>query len=493
MPMTFLTNEDKEALERDIANKQPIGNYVKTVNGKNPDADGNVVVTNDGVGVAIDATLLVSGAAADAEVVGAKIGKIDQIHDQIIELVAGGSNYNLLNLADCVENSRLRVDTGFVESIEGSLTTGYIPVEAGKTYVATWLSGSVRSTRWTQLHAFYDAEKIYINGVAGGRTFTAPDTAAYIRACWYASGTAMTIQSLIDTQTMIGEGTDASHEYEEFSSCSPHVRMEALPSDLLVELKTQNATVERIVGGYNPYRDGVVRKIAHRGVASGIPENTIPAFEAAMKKGYHYIETDVQCTSDGIPVLWHDDDLTAVGHVGESVADHTLEDIKAMRFTSYVDTDYSSTEIPTLEEALIFFRSNGINPYIEIKKSTTTDEQITTMYNLARKYRMDYVSTWISAMFDKLAVLVNINPSLPLTYVSGMTGDIATLIANAEYIKRETNIVNISLYKGLLTADGCRAINEAGFNIETWTLAENESLSADVVQYVDAYTIDVMR
>jgi glycerophosphoryl diester phosphodiesterase len=53
------------------------------------------------------------------------------------------------------------------------------------------------------------------------------------------------------------------------------------------------------------------RPIAHRGLhnrAHGVIENSASAFEAAIAAGYH-IECDLQLSRDGIPIVFHDDDL----------------------------------------------------------------------------------------------------------------------------------------------------------------------------------------
>lgn len=61
--------------------------------------------------------------------------------------------------------------------------------------------------------------------------------------------------------------------------------------------------------------DSGIALLAHRGLAlpgSGVVENTLVAFEAALRAGATHIETDVQATSDGIAVLFHDDNLKRI-------------------------------------------------------------------------------------------------------------------------------------------------------------------------------------
>jgi len=58
--------------------------------------------------------------------------------------------------------------------------------------------------------------------------------------------------------------------------------------------------------------------VAHRGDAEHFPENSLPALEAAWRRGLRYVEFDVQLSADGVPYVIHDSSLErTTGAVGD--------------------------------------------------------------------------------------------------------------------------------------------------------------------------------
>jgi glycerophosphoryl diester phosphodiesterase len=68
---------------------------------------------------------------------------------------------------------------------------------------------------------------------------------------------------------------------------------------------------------------------AHRGGAGEHPENTLPAFAAAVAMGYRYLETDVHCTADGVVMAFHDAALDRVTDRAGPIAALTAAEVEA--------------------------------------------------------------------------------------------------------------------------------------------------------------------
>ena len=83
----------------------------------------------------------------------------------------------------------------------------------------------------------------------------------------------------------------------------------------VTERRRARRAARRLAGGAAPGDDRrVTWVIAHRGASSELKENTLPAFERAIELGADYVEFDVQASSDGGLVVFHDlrlDRLTA--------------------------------------------------------------------------------------------------------------------------------------------------------------------------------------
>jgi glycerophosphoryl diester phosphodiesterase len=67
--------------------------------------------------------------------------------------------------------------------------------------------------------------------------------------------------------------------------------------------------------------------IAHRGLAIGVPENTLPAFRAGLAAGADIVETDVHLSKDGQVIVAHDANLDRVAGVPGHLRDHTAKDL----------------------------------------------------------------------------------------------------------------------------------------------------------------------
>jgi glycerophosphoryl diester phosphodiesterase len=71
--------------------------------------------------------------------------------------------------------------------------------------------------------------------------------------------------------------------------------------------------------------------IAHRGVVTEtLKENSLPALEETIRRGYTHIEVDVRCTKDGHAVVLHDANLKRTAGVDRSVESLSLAELRKL-------------------------------------------------------------------------------------------------------------------------------------------------------------------
>lgn len=112
----------------------------------------------------------------------------------------------------------------------------------------------------------------------------------------------------------------------------------------------------------DPGMEGIVMPergiAAHRGASGTHPENTLVAFEEAIRLGAHQIEFDVQMTKDGHIVLMHDATVNRTTNGTGAVSDLTLAEIRALDAGSWKGPQFAGEQVPTLDEALAMMPHN---------------------------------------------------------------------------------------------------------------------------------------
>lgn len=105
---------------------------------------------------------------------------------------------------------------------------------------------------------------------------------------------------------------------------------------------------------------------AHRGVSAYLPENTMRAFHEVSKRGFQFLECDVQITADLKAVIIHDKSLKRVANVPGYVFKKTAKELRDLDVGSWKDEAYADQKIPYLEE-LMQFSKDKIFVNLELK------------------------------------------------------------------------------------------------------------------------------
>jgi glycerophosphoryl diester phosphodiesterase len=91
---------------------------------------------------------------------------------------------------------------------------------------------------------------------------------------------------------------------------------------------------------------------AHRGACKVAPENTLPAFQAALDLGADGIELDVHFSSDGKLVVIHNPTLDKTTNGSGRVTGLTFEELRRFDAGSHFGPQFAGTPLPALEEVL---------------------------------------------------------------------------------------------------------------------------------------------
>jgi glycerophosphoryl diester phosphodiesterase len=209
--------------------------------------------------------------------------------------------------------------------------------------------------------------------------------------------------------------------------------------------------------------------IAHRGASATWPENTLAAFEAAVRARADMIELDVRLTSDGGLVVMHDPDVGRTTEGRGLVRELTVADLQALH-------------VPTLRDALDLLQGRaGVE--IEIKDDPA-DGAVDALVAVLHELRFE-------------AVLVSSFHAAALARVRGRDPGIATGLETdgAEALRAGLDHVVASGHRFVLPdahsliragREVIRLAHERGVGVGTWTVDDPQAIAELYAWGVDA-------
>ena len=106
---------------------------------------------------------------------------------------------------------------------------------------------------------------------------------------------------------------------------------------------------------------------AHRGEKKYHPENTMPAFLAALEAGVDMIETDIHQTADGELIIMHDRSALRTAGVDRFITDMTLAEVRQLDAGGWMAPEFAGTGVLTVREFMEWIRPTGLLINWELK------------------------------------------------------------------------------------------------------------------------------
>ncbi len=112
----------------------------------------------------------------------------------------------------------------------------------------------------------------------------------------------------------------------------------------------------------------------HRSAGMVAPENTVPAFEAAVRQGADGVETDIRRTRDGVLVIYHDDWVLRQRGPSGKIEDMTLAETQKLDVGERFGPQWRGIRLPLFIDLLEFAKANDLKLYLDIKTQGIYEE-----------------------------------------------------------------------------------------------------------------------
>ncbi len=231
--------------------------------------------------------------------------------------------------------------------------------------------------------------------------------------------------------------------------------------------------------------------IAHRGGAQESTENTIGAFQRAVKIGADGIETDIRLTRDGVIVVYHDQYFGRVEGLAPPQRTRLVSDLTYSELSKDtlvpVGEDTGVRRVPTLDDLLANVKTGLLN--IEIKQGARFDELIKkTIATLKRFPELDRVVLEPHGMRTPQKLRAALGPRLKLQINPDFGDSVPYDVALKQVLKFKPHSISVSYKK--FSREIVEQAHEAGVEVWVWTVNSPDIAEAMRLLGADAIKTD---
>jgi glycerophosphoryl diester phosphodiesterase len=238
---------------------------------------------------------------------------------------------------------------------------------------------------------------------------------------------------------------------------------------------------------------------AHRGGAEHAPENTLPAFAAAIEIGFRYVETDVHVTRDGILVAFHDARLDRVTDRTGAIAQLAYYQVAAADAGYRFSPDGGRTfpfrgrgvGVPRLDELLLRW------PDVRVNVDPKADECVAPLVELLERLRA-WERVCVGSFSDsRLSRIRTLSGGRACTSMGPRAVAIARALAATGWMPRQgADCVQVPPRSGrvrVVTPRFIRAAHRAGLPVHVWTVDDAAAMRELLDTGVDGIMTDRPR
>lgn len=214
--------------------------------------------------------------------------------------------------------------------------------------------------------------------------------------------------------------------------------------------------------------------VAHRGVPSLAPENTMAGYNLSYELGADLIETDIQLTRDGHIVVMHDATVDRTTNGSGAVADMTLNEIRSLDAGIYFDRSFAGEKVPTFREFLEGFKDKDVVLLVELKATGIEEQALNEILEVGVENKV------VLQSFDMGTVekFREISPEISVGYLysAAVPSSPEQRIHNAEQmLNYATNIgARLNASYGSLSKESISYMRQRGLMNMHWTFRSQE-------------------